>query len=211
MVLVVRRGALGTVSRGGELAGSAAVRCVRSFADDDRFAGDLGAWRQRPGKVTLRARGGQWAQVLREEPHALAGEPDGEAVAALPPRRRSDRGPLLERLQAMTTALEPPPEHVDAHPSWVTYLVNPRLGMSSGKTLAQIAHAAVMAADGGALERWVAEGCPAQVASPEAQAFDAMCSSDELAARVVDAGLTEVAPGTVTVLALPPGARVARP
>jgi hypothetical protein len=208
MFLVVRRGALATIARGGELAGAAAVRCVRAFAGDERFAADVAAWRSRPGKVTLRARGGQWPQVLAEEPHVLAGEPDGEAVAALPPRRRSARGPLLERLQAMTTALDPPPERVEPGPARVMYLLNPRLDMSSGKTLAQIAHAAVMAADGGGLEDWIAAGCPAQVAMPPQSAFDAMCVSDGLAARVVDAGLTEVAPGTVTVLALPPGVGV---
>jgi Peptidyl-tRNA hydrolase PTH2 len=210
MFLVVRRGALATVARGGELAGAAAVRCVRAFGDDERFAEELRAWRARPGKVTLRARGGQWDQVLADEPHALAGDADGEAVVALPPRRRSERGPLLERMQAMTSALEPPPDRVEPDPARVTYLVNPRLEMSSGKTLAQIAHAAVMAAEGGALEAWIAGGCPAHVAAPAQRTFDALCLSDGLAARVVDAGLTEVEPGTVTVLALPPGASIDR-
>ena len=205
MYLVVRRGAIATIARGGELAGAAAVRCVREFGDDERFGADLAAWRRRPGKVTLRARGGQWPQVLAEEPHVLAGDADGEAVVALPPRRRSARGALLERLQAMTTALEPLPERTEAAPGHVLYLVNPRLTMSSGKTLAQIAHAAVAAADTGALEDWVAAGCPARVAAPSQAAFDALCRSDALAARVVDAGLTEVPPGTVTALALAPG------
>jgi peptidyl-tRNA hydrolase len=205
MFLVVRRGAIATLARGGELAGAAAVRCVREFAADERFADDLAAWRSRPGKVTLRARGGQWAQVLEEEPHVLAGEPYGEAVVALPPRRRSARGPLLERLQAMTSALEPPPDRAAPCPERLTYVVNPRLEMSSGKTLAQIAHAAVMAADGGGVEAWVRAGCPGRVVAPAQAAFDALCTSDGLAAKVVDAGLTEVAPGTVTVLALPPG------
>jgi peptidyl-tRNA hydrolase len=203
--LVVRRNALSTLARGGELAGAAAVACVRAFADDERFAADLVAWRRRPGKVTLRARPAQWRQVLDEEPHALSGDPDGEAVAALPPRRRSARGPVLERMQAMTSALDPLPDAVEPDPARLTYLVNPRLAMSSGKTLAQIAHAAVIAADGGGLEDWVAAGCPAQAAAPAQRAFDAMCASDALAARVVDGGLTEVPPGTVTVLALPPG------
>jgi peptidyl-tRNA hydrolase len=206
MFLVVRRGAVSTIARGGELAGAAAVRCVRTFADDERFAADLAAWRQRPGKVTLRARGGQWDQLLEKEAHVAA----GEGVVALPPRRRSERGPLLERLQAMTSALEPPPEQVEPDPARVTYLVNPRLEMSSGKTLAQIAHAAVIAAEGGAVADWVAAGCPALVAAPPQAMFDEHCTSDSLAARVVDGGLTEVAPGTVTVLALPPGAAVGR-
>jgi peptidyl-tRNA hydrolase len=202
MFLVVRRGAVSALAEAGVLAGAAAVRCVRAFADDP----DLAAWRRRPGKVTLRARGGQWAELLETERHVL----ERDAVAALPPRRRSARGPLLERMQAMTTALEPPPGDVAAEPGRVTYLVNPRLRMSSGKTLAQIAHAAVMAAETGALEGWVAAGCPAAVAAPEQATYDALCGSDALAARVVDGGLTEVPPGTVTVLALPPGA-AARP
>ena len=199
MYLVVLRGAVTTLARAGELAGAAAVRCVRDFADDPRMA----AWRDRPGKVCLRARTeGQWRQIL-QEPHAMA----GDAVIALPPRRRSERGPLLERLQAMSTQLEPPPETAPASDD-VTYVLNPALTMSSGKTLAQIAHAAVMAAD--ALEDWVAAGCPATVIVPPPKVFAATCESDDLAARVVDAGLTEVPPGTVTVLALAPRARPAQ-
>ena len=203
MYLVVRRGAIESIARGGELAGAAAVACVRTFADDP----GLREWRPRPGKVTLRARGGQWPRVL-EEPHVVAGDADGEGVIALPPRRRSERGQLLEQMQAMTSALEPAPVMDDPEPvaGRVTYVLNPRLEMSSGKTLAQVAHAAVMAADTGTLEDWVEAGCPARVVVGRAERFNALCegSGDALAARVVDGGLTEVAPGTVTVLALPP-------
>jgi hypothetical protein len=200
MYLVIRRGAFQDLSRAGELTGAAAVGCVRAFAED----GQLAEWRPRPGKVVLRARGGQWDEVLAE-PHALAGEAGGEAVAALPPRRRSERGPLLERMQAMTSELAPPAAEVEAKdPRALTYLVNPALQMSSGKTLAQIAHAAVMAADTGALEDWVAIGCPGRVIVPPEERFAALCRSPDLAARVEDAGLTEVPPGTITVLALSP-------
>jgi hypothetical protein len=89
MFLVVRRGALSTLASGGELAGAAAVRCVREAADDERFAADLAAWRRRPGKVTLRARGGQWPQLLDEEPHVLAG--DRTARRSSPSRRAGAR------------------------------------------------------------------------------------------------------------------------
>ena len=162
----------------------------------------IAAWRERPGKVCLRARTtAQWEQVLAE-PHALAGEVDGEAVIALPPRRRSQRGPLLERLQAMSSGLEAPPEDAPGEPGTVTYALNPAAVMSSGKTVAQVAHAAVMAADTGALDGWVAAGCPGTVIAPGAARFAALAARGTCVARVVDAGLTEVAPGTITVLAL---------
>ena len=197
MYLVLRRGAVATLSRAGELAGAAAVACVRAFADDPALA----AWRPRPGTVCLRARNAsQWRQVL-EEPHAMAGDVDGEAVAALPPRPRSERSALLERLQAMSSALEPPAAAAPAPPGGVTYAVNPAAVMSSGKTVAQVAHAAVMAADGGRAEAWVAAGCPGVVIAPPAAEWADLAARDDLVARVVDAGLTEVPPGTVTVVA----------
>ena len=202
LFLVVRRNALTTLARGGELAGAAAVECVRTFAGDERFAEDIAAWRERPGKVTLRARPAQWRELLADEPHVVSGDPEGESVAALPPRRRSERGPLLERLQAMSSALEPAPEDAPEEPGTVTYALNPAAVMSSGKTVAQVAHAAVMAADTGALEGWVAAGCPGTVIAPGAARFAALAAQGACVARVVDAGLTEVAPGTITVLAL---------
>jgi peptidyl-tRNA hydrolase len=197
MYFVIRRGAFDQLAPAGELTGAAAVRCVREFAGDPR----LEDWRPRPGKVVLRARGGQWNELLESEPHVLAGDPEGECVVALPPRRRSERGPLLERMQAMTSELAPPPaEAPRATP--VAYLVNPSIEMSSGKTLAQIAHAAVLAAESGRVERWVEAGCPADVIRPERARFDELCGSGGLLARVEDAGLTEIPPGTVTVLAI---------
>ena len=114
----------------------------------------------------------------------------GDAVVALPPRRRSERGPVLEKLQAMSTDLGPPPP--EPHGDGLRYVLNPRLDMSSGKIVAQVAHAAVMA-------DWDGE---ASLYVPPREEFDALCARDDLAAKVVDAGLTEVPPGTVTVLAM---------
>jgi hypothetical protein len=127
-----------------------------------------------------------------EEPHAG----DDDAVVAIPPRRRSERGDALTRLQAMSTELAPPPPGGRGP---VTYALNPRAKMSSGKTLAQIAHGAVMAADD---EAWVRAGCPARVIAPDEAAFAALAGTPECAAEVRDAGLTEIPAGTITVRVL---------
>ena len=213
MFLVLRRGAITTLARAGELGGAAAVACVTTFQDDPAYTDAFAAWHDRPGKVCLRARNeSQWRAVL-QEPHALAGDPEHEAVAALLPRRRSRRGPLLERLQAMSSALAPPPPTADPdddRPA-LTYVLNPDAVMSSGKTVAQIAHAAVMAAEDPRLETWVAAGCPGRVLAPDAGGFAVAAADAARVACVADAGLTEVAPGTVTVVALAPAAASALP
>jgi peptidyl-tRNA hydrolase len=195
MFLVVRRGAVETLEQAAVLAGAAAVACVERFENEDEYADAFAEWRPRPGKVCLRARSpSEWADVL-EQPHVLA----GDAVAALPPRRRSERGPALERLQAMATDLGEPP--TEAPPAGEpAYALDPRLEMSSGKVCAQVAHAAVMA-----LPDW--DAANARLYSPRPEEFDALRDRDDLAARVVDAGLTEVPPGTVTVVALAPALR----
>ena len=183
---------MSSLAEAGPLAGAATVGCLRRFADDPAVE----AWRPRPGKICLRARTqAQWEQVL-EEPHVCA----GEGVLAIPPRRRSERGPVLEKLQAMATDLEPAPSSAVAPTGSVTYALNPEAPMSSGKTLAQIGHAAVLAAD--ALPAWADAGCPAVVVAPSLPDFAALSASSLCVGRVADAGLTEVAPGTVTVVAV---------
>lgn len=180
MYIVVRRGAFDSIDEGGRLAGIAAVNVLDQFAGDP----DLEAWRPRPGKVVLRARSpSQWEQAL-EEPHAKA----DDAVIALPPRRRSARSTILTKLQAMSTELEPPPPDAPGAP--LLYALNPDITMSSGKTLAQLAHAAVMAAD---------LGLDVTTAKVIAKPNGAPC-----VAEVQDTGLTEIPPGTITVKVLVP-------
>jgi peptidyl-tRNA hydrolase len=213
MYLVVRRGAFGDLATGCVLAGAAAVACVRRFGVDPEWAEAVAAWRRRPGKVTLRARGGQWDEVLQQEDFSYAGDLDGAAVLALPPRRRSERSEILARkLQAFASELEPVPT-VDDVPERdphgrMTYIINPSLEMSTGKTMAQVAHAATMSAATGRVEAWVEAGCPGRVVVPKTQKlFDTLCDDGApLSAKVEDAGLTEVPPGTITVLAIPPAA-----
>jgi peptidyl-tRNA hydrolase len=216
MYLVVRRGAFDSLETGCVLAGAAAVAAVRRFAEDPEYAEAVAAWRERPGKVTLRARGGQWDEVLQQEDFAYAGDLDGAAVLALPPLRRSERSELLaKKLQAFASELEPLPTAADDDAitpttDLMTYIINPRLEMSTGKTMAQVAHAATMSAATLTVEPWIANGCPGRALVPKTQAmFDALCAGNSLSAKVEDAGLTEVPPGTVTVrvISASPGSR----
>src|ERR1700752_88839 len=113
MYIVIRRGAFSSVDEGGRMAGLAGGRVLHELDVDPE-------WLQRPGKVVLRARSpSQWERVLAE-PHAVG----GGGVVGLPPRRRSERSETLMKIQAMSTALDAPPEWAHAP---VLYALNPAL------------------------------------------------------------------------------------
>jgi peptidyl-tRNA hydrolase len=80
---------------------------------------------------------------------------------------------------------------------------------TAGKAMAQAGHAALLCADRlgsqhpEAFAAWRAAGCPGEVRRADDACWDEL-KREHGAVAVTDAGLTQVAPGTETVLALPP-------
>ncbi|MDR0198390.1 MAG: peptidyl-tRNA hydrolase Pth2 [Methanomassiliicoccaceae archaeon] len=96
-------------------------------------------------------------------------------------------------------------------------VVRSDLGMSKGKTAAQVAHAAVNCAlaakkkDPEALEKWMNNAYPKIVLKTdnEMEIFEIKAMADAqgmINSVVTDAGRTEIAPGSVTCIGLGPGA-----
>jgi hypothetical protein len=113
-------------------------------------------------------------------------------VACLPPVRRSERDRVLVRMQALSEEAGPLPELDDDDAGGLTLAVATDLGMSAGKTLAQIGHAALMAdPDRDLAVRVVGAG------------GERWAGLAEIAVAVVrDGGLTEIVPGSETVRVL---------
>ena len=211
MYLVVRREM--TSASFGELAaaaGQAVVRCARQYASEPRHAADFNAWYGASyRKVALRANERDWAKLLVGYDLALGGPTNGALVAALPPLRKSARDRFLLGLQVYTPAIADLPDRPT--PAWhpvVGLMLNPALVMSAGKALAQLGHGALMAADRwrakdpAAEQNWHQRGalCVLLPSSPERWAELRAPVDSSL---VIDGGLTELAPGTETVLSLP--------
>jgi peptidyl-tRNA hydrolase len=194
----------------------ATMRCADRWSQEPAWADSFRCWSERSfRKVTLRARGNAWARV-----QAMEGG-DGEArgavvVRALPPRLRSECGSLLRGLQVYnpeTSALQPEgPRPPPAGPA-MGFVKNPAATMSVGKQVAQIAHAVLMCAWSrwaeeeryvGAFAAWREAGYPGEL-WPSERWEELLREGDGVVVR--DAGLTEVNPGTATVLAVPPGYR----
>ncbi len=194
MYLVVRRR---TTRPFAELANAAAIatrRCAHRYREDDRWRDGFDDWwRHSFRKVCLRAEPREWEGV-RLLDHERVGD-----VACLPPVRRSVRDRVLVRMQTLSEEAGPLPELEgdDAVGGDLTLVVATDLCMSSGKTLAQVGHAALMAdldpdlavrVAGAGGERWA--------------------ELTRIAVEVVrDGGLTEIVPGSETVLVLGGAAR----
>jgi peptidyl-tRNA hydrolase len=182
-------------------AGAAAVECVERFGADDR-------WRERPRKVALRADGAEFDQVQDEEPCAV----EQEVLLCLPPRRRSDRSALLEALHPFTDAPRPKGEAKDDRSPTMAYVIRPGVMRTAGKAMAQAGHAALMCVETcGESERerfeaWRNAGRPGELITDAWERY----REDPEAVTVSDAGHTQVAPGTETVIALVPSPRGSR-
>ncbi|MGQ0838039.1 peptidyl-tRNA hydrolase [Actinokineospora sp.] len=160
-------------------------------------------------KVARRARATHWAAV-RELPGVTI-EVDGAEARALVPVRVADTPREVARLQISGSEL--PDDDPGPPPPGVPVLwCNPEVPMTAGKAAAQVGHATMLLAAVLAttpLTAWADSGFRCAVRTPSAHQWKSLLLGDDPDAAwrsrrvlaVRDAGFTEVAPGTVTILA----------
>ncbi|WJY98196.1 peptidyl-tRNA hydrolase [Corynebacterium fournieri] len=181
-----------------------AARAAVAVCLDPR-AGQEGFWRagldnwysHRIRKVARRARNKAWEDV-----QALPGVTIG-SVRAFVPSAVADVPHEIAKLQIKGTELEPGEElPLDAAAPLVA--LDASLQMSAGKAAAQVGHASMLLAaarDTAWVRQWADAGFPLNVRELPREQFA------EIAARpgavpVRDAGFTEVAPGSITAVAI---------
>ncbi|MFC4375013.1 aminoacyl-tRNA hydrolase [Nocardia halotolerans] len=164
------------------------------------------AWkRSRIRKVARRARGAQW--VAATEVDGVTVAVDGAQARAFVPGPVGEIDQRIRRLQIGGTDLahDEPPE---PDPRCPVLWVNSGLEMSVGKAAAQVGHASMLLA--GALPvavaaAWAEREFRCAVRDADDKQW-ARLSAEVTAGRAVavrDAGFTEVAPGSMTVIAVP--------
>ncbi|SHH48050.1 Peptidyl-tRNA hydrolase [Jatrophihabitans endophyticus] len=158
---------------------------------------------QRIRKVVRRARGADWRRALTVD--GLDVVHGSAELRVYPPVPIDGWPPALARLQVGGTTLtdpEPPPAPTAGRP---VVLLSPHATMTTGKAMAQAAHAAQLgwrALDAAERERWRADGFALAVRDATPRQWQA--AIDAGAPVVHDGGFTEVEPGTATALVVLP-------
>jgi peptidyl-tRNA hydrolase len=154
---------------------------------------------QRIRKVVRRARGAEWRRALSVD--GLDVEQRSAQVRVYPPVPVDDWPPELARLQVGGTNLDdaqPPAPAPDGEP---LVLLSPHADMSTGKAMAQAAHASQLgwrSLSRRTRRRWCEAGFPLAVRDASKTQWAAAIAAG--APVVHDGGFTEVAPGTATAL-----------
>ncbi|MFI1525272.1 peptidyl-tRNA hydrolase [Streptomyces griseus] len=192
----------------------AAARAVLTILSDERSHGD-GAWAgamrdwqdARIRKVVRRARGAEWRKAAALDGITVTGE-DGAEVRVFPPIPLDGWPKELAKLQVSGTDLDDPGPPAAPDLSEPVLWLNPELGMSAGKTMAQVGHGAQLAwweLSDTERKAWREAGFPLSVATPGAECWRELTVSGLPVVR--DAGFTEIAPGSCTVIADHPALR----
>jgi peptidyl-tRNA hydrolase len=200
MYLVVRKDHPLSRRRAMTLAGAGVVRCAHRFRESRAEA--FAPWQERPRKVALRADAAEMDALLQLDSEPVETEL-GVTLLALPPRLRSASEPLLAALRPYTDGPRPQEEPPPPEGLRLVYAVRPGVLRTAGKAMAQAGHAALMASD--TLDRdtvaaWRAAGCPGEVEEVDDDAWERLRARPD-SVVVADAGLTQVEPGTETVIA----------
>ncbi|MER5902879.1 peptidyl-tRNA hydrolase [Streptomyces mirabilis] len=203
-----------------------AARAVLTILSDERSLGgggtsllersrELGGeWAQavrdwqdaRIRKVVRRARGAEWRRAEALPGITVTGK--SAEVRVFPPVPLDGWPKDLVKLQVSGTDLDDPEPPVDADPTAPVLWLNPDLDMSAGKTMAQAGHGAQLAwweLSDEERAAWRDAGFPLAVRTADPARWSGLTTSGLPLVR--DAGFTEIAPGSCTVVADHPALR----
>ncbi|CAL9604820.1 hypothetical protein SUDANB108_05530 [Streptomyces sp. enrichment culture] len=190
-----------------------AARAVLTILADERSSGD-GVWARamrdwqdaRIRKVVRRARGAEWRRAGVLPGITVTGT--SAEVRVFPPVPLDGWPKDLARLQVSGTDLDDPRAPGDADPAAPVLWLNPGLDMSAGKAMAQAGHAAQLAwweLSDAERAAWQGAGFPLAVRTADPARWPELTGSGLPLVR--DAGFTEIAPGSCTVVADHPALR----
>ncbi|MDX3577313.1 peptidyl-tRNA hydrolase [Streptomyces sp. FL07-04A] len=190
-----------------------AARAVLVMLGDERSVGD-GEWAQvmrdwqdaRIRKVVRRARGAEWRRAAELPGITVTGK--SAEVRVFPPVPLDGWPKELAKLQVSGTELDDPEPPGAVEPGTVVLWMSPEVDMSAGKAMAQAGHGAQLAWwELSEAERtvWREAGFPLAVRTAPAQRWRELTASGLPVVR--DAGFTEIAPGSSTVVADHPALR----
>ena len=198
--LVIRIERDGPPTRTDALEAAARAVLLMLTADRPEWMDEVARWDgQRIRKVVRRARGAEWRRALTVDGLDVT---HGSAQLRVYPPVPVDGWPAeLARLQVGGTNLADPSAPPDVPPSTPLVLLTPHVEMTTGKAMAQAAHAAQLgwrSLRRRPRRKWQQAGFPLAVRDASPRRWRA--ALDAGVPVVHDGGFTEVDPGTQTAL-----------
>ncbi|GGW64541.1 peptidyl-tRNA hydrolase [Streptomyces lucensis JCM 4490] len=190
-----------------------AARAVLLLLGDERARG-AGEWAEavrnwedaRIRKVVRRARGAEWRRAEALPGITVTGK--SAEVRVFPPVPLDGWPRDLAKLQVSGTELDDPEPPAAADPALPVLWLNPELEMSAGKAMAQAGHGAQLAwwaLPGAERTAWRDAGLALSVRTAAPADWHRLTTAGLPLVR--DAGFTEIAPGSCTVVAEHPALR----